>query len=110
MMSKYKTPEEYDACYKCKHMNAALSGGRNSRTIWCDKWNHEFDEFSSCNSFEDREQSEVRTLKVVDAAKIRKHFENVVDVKLFTTAQIITIIDNFTEELPLGREPSEGKP
>ena len=54
-------------------------------------------------------------MKIVRADKLKHHFENVVDVKLFTPAEICTIIDTFTEELPikemdLRREPSEVKP
>ena len=54
-------------------------------------------------------------MKIVRSERLKRHFENVVDVKLFTPAQICTIIDTFTEELPikemdLRREPSEVKP
>lgn len=41
-------------------------------------------------------------MKIANADKLIKHFENVVDVKLFTPAQIITIIENFTVEIPDG--------
>lgn len=40
-------------------------------------------------------------MKIVRADKIKHHFENVVDVKLFTPAEICTIIDTFTEEVPI---------
>ena len=54
-------------------------------------------------------------MKIVRADRLKHHFENVVDVKLFTPAQICTIIDTFTEEFPIKdmdirRKPSEGKP
>ena len=40
-------------------------------------------------------------MKIGRADKIKHHFENVVDVKLFTPAEICTIIDTFTEEVPI---------
>lgn len=40
-------------------------------------------------------------MKIVRADKLKHHFENVVDVKLFTPAEICTIIDTFTEEVPI---------
>lgn len=54
-------------------------------------------------------------MKIVKVDKLKHHFENVVDVKLFTPAQICTIIDTFTEEIPLTeidtrRDPSEAQP
>lgn len=39
-------------------------------------------------------------MKIANADKLKHHFENVVDVKLFTPAQIITIIDTFSSEVP----------
>ena len=39
-------------------------------------------------------------MKIANADKLKEHFENVVDVKLFTPAQILTIIDTFSIELP----------
>ena len=39
-------------------------------------------------------------MKVCNAEALKKHFENLVDVKLFTPANIITIIDTFSVELP----------
>lgn len=41
-------------------------------------------------------------MKIANADKLIKHFENVVDVHLFTPAQIITIIDTFSVEVPDG--------
>ena len=38
-------------------------------------------------------------MKIANADKLKQHFENVVDVKLFTPAQIITIIDTFSIEV-----------
>ena len=37
-------------------------------------------------------------MKIANADKLKQHFENVVDVKLFTPAQICTIIDTFSSE------------
>ena len=42
-------------------------------------------------------------MKICNADKLKKHFENVVDVKLFTPAQICTIIDTFSSEIDEGR-------
>lgn len=42
-------------------------------------------------------------MKIANADKLKKHFENVVDVKLFTPAQICTIIDTFSSEVDEGR-------
>ena len=42
-------------------------------------------------------------MKIANADKLKDHFENVVDVKLFTPAQIITIIDTFSVEVQEGR-------
>ena len=39
-------------------------------------------------------------MKIANADKLKHNFENVVDVKLFTPAQIITIIDTFSVEVP----------
>lgn len=41
-------------------------------------------------------------MKIANADKLIKHFENVVDVHLFTPAQIITIINTFSVEVPDG--------
>ena len=38
-------------------------------------------------------------MKIANADKLKQHFENVVDVKLFTPAQILTIIDTFSVEI-----------
>lgn len=35
-------------------------------------------------------------MKIANADKLKKHFENVVDVKLFTVPEICTIIDTFS--------------
>ena len=39
-------------------------------------------------------------MRVCNAEALKNHFENLVDVKLFTPANIITIIDTFSVELP----------
>lgn len=39
-------------------------------------------------------------MKIANADKLKKHFENVVDVKLFTVPEICTIIDSFSMEIP----------
>lgn len=39
-------------------------------------------------------------MRVCNAETLKKHFENLVDVKLFTPANIITIIDTFSVEIP----------
>lgn len=39
-------------------------------------------------------------MKIANADKLIHHFENVVDVKLFTPAMICTIIDTLSVELP----------
>lgn len=39
-------------------------------------------------------------MKIADADKLKKHFETVVDVKLFTIHNIITIIETFSIEIP----------
>lgn len=41
-------------------------------------------------------------MNIANSDALIKHFQNVVDVKLFTPAQIITIIENFTREIPDG--------
>ena len=41
-------------------------------------------------------------MKIANADKLIKHFENVVDVHFFTPAQIITIIETFSLEIPEG--------
>lgn len=41
-------------------------------------------------------------MKIVNADKLIKHFENVVDVHLFTVPNILTIIDTFSVEVPDG--------
>ena len=38
-------------------------------------------------------------MKIANADKLKHHFENVVDVKLFTPAQICTIIETFSVEI-----------
>ena len=43
-------------------------------------------------------------MKIANADKLKKHFENVVDVKLFTAAEICTIIDTFSAEVTEGRK------
>lgn len=40
-------------------------------------------------------------MKIADADKLKYHFEHLVDVKLFTPAQILTIIDTFSKEVPV---------
>lgn len=45
-------------------------------------------------------------MKIANADKLKKHFENVVDVKLFTVPNILTIIDTFSSEVP---DQKEGK-
>ena len=39
-------------------------------------------------------------MKIVNYEKMKKHFEHVVDVKLFTVPNILTIMETFTEDLP----------
>ena len=39
-------------------------------------------------------------MKIADADKLKKHFETVVDVHLFTVPEILTIIDTFSIEIP----------
>ena len=39
-------------------------------------------------------------MKIANADKLIKHFENVVDVHLFTVPEIITIIETFSLEIP----------
>lgn len=41
-------------------------------------------------------------MKIANADKLKKHFENVVDVTLFTVPNILTIIDTFSSEVPEG--------
>lgn len=41
-------------------------------------------------------------MNIANSDKLIHHFQHVVDVKLFTPAQIITIIENFTVEIPDG--------
>lgn len=43
-------------------------------------------------------------MKIANAEKLINHFENVVDVKLFTPEQIITLIDRFSVEIPENTE------
>lgn len=38
-------------------------------------------------------------MKIANADKLIHHFENVVDVKLFTVPEIITIINTFSVEI-----------
>ena len=39
-------------------------------------------------------------MKIADADRLKKHFESVVDVHLFTAPQIMTIIETFSIEIP----------
>ena len=39
-------------------------------------------------------------MKIANADKLKKHFESVVDVHLFTVPTILTIIDTFSEDEP----------
>lgn len=39
-------------------------------------------------------------MKIADADRLKKHFESLVDVKLFTVHNILTIIDTFSIEIP----------
>lgn len=39
-------------------------------------------------------------MKIANADKLIHHFENVVDVKLFTVPEIVTIIKTFSIEVP----------
>lgn len=39
-------------------------------------------------------------MRVCNAEALKNHFENLVDVKLFTPAMICTIIDTFSVDLP----------
>ena len=39
-------------------------------------------------------------MKIVNYEKMKRHFENVIDVKLFTVPNILTIMETFTEDLP----------
>ena len=39
-------------------------------------------------------------MKIANADKLKQHFENVVDVKLFTVPEICTIINTFSTEVP----------
>ena len=41
-------------------------------------------------------------MKITNADRLKHHFENLVDVKLFTAAQICTIIDTFSVTIPEG--------
>lgn len=41
-------------------------------------------------------------MKICSSEALKKHFENLVDVKLFTAAQICTIIDTFSVTIPEG--------
>ena len=43
-------------------------------------------------------------MKIANADKLKKHFENVVDVKLFTVPEICTISDRFSGEIPEDEE------
>ena len=38
-------------------------------------------------------------MKIANADKLIHHFENTVDVKLFTVPEIVTIIKSFSEEI-----------
>ena len=48
-------------------------------------------------------------MKIANADKLKKHFENVVDVKLFTVPEICTIIDTFSTEVPDNDPISRGE-
>ena len=52
-------------------------------------------------------------MKLCNAEVLKHHFENLVDVKLFTPAQIMTIIDTFSVTIPEGAKlimtQSEGR-
>lgn len=39
-------------------------------------------------------------MKIVNYEKMKRHFEHVVDVKIFTVPNILTIMETFTEDLP----------
>lgn len=39
-------------------------------------------------------------MKIVNYEKMKRHFEHVIDVKLFTVPNILTIMETFTEDLP----------
>ena len=39
-------------------------------------------------------------MKIVNYEKMKRHFESVADVKLFTVPNILTIMETFTEDLP----------
>lgn len=41
-------------------------------------------------------------MKIANSDKLIHHFENTVDVKLFTVPQIVTIIESFSIEIPEG--------
>ena len=43
-------------------------------------------------------------MKIANADRLIHHFENVVDVKLFTVPEIVTIIKSFSVEIPEGTE------
>lgn len=43
-------------------------------------------------------------MRIANADKLMHHFENVVDVKLFTPIQILTIIDYFSTEIQEGNK------
>lgn len=43
-------------------------------------------------------------MKIANADKLIHHFENVVDVKLFTVPEIVTIINSFSLDIPDGAQ------
>ena len=43
-------------------------------------------------------------MKIANSDKLIHHFESCVDVKLFTVPEIVTIIKNFSMEIPEGTE------
>ena len=43
-------------------------------------------------------------MKIANSDKLIHHFENVVDVKLFTVPEIVTIVKSFSVEIPEGTE------
>lgn len=46
------------------------------------------------------EVTKEKKMKIVNYEKMKRHFEHVIDVKLFTVANILTIMETFTEDLP----------
>ena len=48
-------------------------------------------------------------MKITNADKLIHHFENTVDVKLFTVPEIVTIIKSFSVEIPEGTQLFENQ-